>query len=115
MLTVYGIPNCDTIKKAITALKENQLPFTFHDYKKHGISHEKLTLWLTQQPKETLINRAGTTWKQLSDEQKNAVQDNESAIALMMEKPSVIKRPIVEKDGKIVAVGWKPDTLASIA
>jgi len=114
MLTVYGIPNCDTVKKTLTALKENQLPFTFHDYKKQGISPEKLALWLTQQPKEILINRAGTTWKQLTDEQKNAVQDNESAIALMMEKPSVIKRPVVEKNGKIVAVGWKLDTLASI-
>lgn len=114
MLTVYGIPNCDTVKKAVTALKENQLPFTFHDYKKHGIGPEKLALWLTQQPKEILINRAGTTWKKLSDEQKNAIQDNESAIALMLEKPSVIKRPIIEKEGKIVAVGWKPDTLASV-
>lgn len=114
MLTVYGIPNCDTVKKALTALKENQLPYTFHDYKKEGISREKLEVWLTQQPKETLINRAGTTWKQLSDEQKSAVQDNESAIALMMEKPSVIKRPVIEKEGKIVAVGWKPETLGSI-
>ncbi|WP_428655053.1 arsenate reductase [Runella sp.] len=114
MLTVYGIPNCDTVKKALTALKENQLPHTFHDYKKEGISREKLEVWLTQQPKETLINRAGTTWKQLSDEQKSAVQNNESAIALMMEKPSVIKRPVIEKEGKIVAVGWKPETLGSI-
>lgn len=114
MLTVYGIPNCDTVKKAVTALKENQLPYTFHDYKKQGIKAEKLALWLTQYPKETLINRAGTTWKQLSDEQKSAVQDNESAIALMMEKPSVIKRPVIEKEGQIVAVGWKPETLAQL-
>lgn len=114
MLTVYGIPNCDTVKKAVTALKENQLPYTFHDYKKQGITPEKLAFWLTQYPKETLINRAGTTWKQLSDEQKEAVKDNESAIALMMEKPSVIKRPVIEKEGQIVAIGWKPETIAQL-
>ncbi|AEI48590.1 arsenate reductase [Runella slithyformis] len=114
MLTVYGIPNCDTVKKAVTALKEHQLPYTFHDYKKQGITPEKLALWLTQYPKETFINRAGTTWKQLSDEQKSAVQDDESAIALMMEKPSVIKRPVIEKEGLIIAVGWKPETLAQL-
>ncbi len=114
MLTVYGIPNCDTVKKAVTALKENQIPYTFHDYKKEGITHEKLALWLTQHPKEVLINRAGTTWKQLSDEQKNAIQDNESAIALMMKKPSVIKRPVVEQQGQIMVIGWKPESIDKV-
>ena len=114
MFTVYGIPNCDTVKKAVTALKENQIPYTFHDYKKEGITHEKLALWLTQHPIEVLINRAGTTWKQLSDEQKNAIQDNESAIALMMEKPSVIKRPVIEQQGQIRVIGWKPESIDKV-
>ncbi|TAH07652.1 MAG: ArsC family reductase [Runella slithyformis] len=111
MLTVYGIPNCDTLKKAIVWLKENGLEYQFHDYKKQGITPEKLTEWLTQTDHQTLINRAGTTWKQLSDEQKADVKDNESAIALMLGKPSVIKRPVIEQNDQIVKIGWKPAEL----
>ncbi|MDF7816268.1 Spx/MgsR family RNA polymerase-binding regulatory protein [Runella sp. MFBS21] len=109
MVTIYGIPNCDTIKKTLTALKENHINYTFHDYKKEGISRQKLAEWLTQQPQEILINRAGTTWKKLTDDPKNSLQNPEDIITLMQENTSLIKRPIIEKEGKIIVVGWKPD------
>lgn len=108
MLKVYGIPNCDTIKKSITWLKNHGVAYEFHDYKKLGISQEKLEEWLTQVSWEKLVNRAGTTYKKLSDEEKTKIIDNASAIALMLEKTSVIKRPIVESD-KILAVGFKEE------
>jgi arsenate reductase len=113
MLKVYGIPNCDTVKKTTTWLKENNLAYEFHDYKKEGISQEKLQEWLMQVPYEKLVNRAGTTFKSLSDDEKSKIIDNASAIALMFEKTSVIKRPIVESD-KILAVGFKKEAYEAI-
>ena len=106
MLKVYGIPNCDTVKKATVWLKNKGMAYEFHDYKKLGISEAKLEEWLTQVPYDKLVNRAGTTFKKLTDEEKAKITDNASAIALMLEKTSVIKRPIVESD-KILAVGFK--------
>jgi arsenate reductase len=106
MYTIYGIANCDTMKKAITWLKDNNIPVEFHDYKKKGISAEKLEEWLTQKPWDVLINKAGTTWKKLSEEEKAI--NNESALKLMLEKTSLIKRPIIESD-KIVAMGFNPE------
>jgi len=111
MLTVYGIPNCDTIKKTLNWLKTNQIEFQFHDYKKQGISREIIENWLSQTDWTTLVNKAGTTFKALSDEQKNAVNNAQSALELMLEKPSLIKRPIIENQGKVVKVGWKPEGL----
>ncbi len=108
MLKVYGIPNCDTVKKATVWLKNKGIAYEFHDYKKLGISEAKLEEWLGQVSHETLINRKGTTFKGLSDGEKSKIIDNASAIALMHEKTSVIKRPIVESD-KILAVGFKVD------
>lgn len=109
MLTLYGIPNCNTVKKARTWLQENNVAYEFHDYKKQGIDTEKIENWMTQQPWEKLVNRAGMTYRKLSDEEKAAIKDNASATALMMKKNSVIKRPIVEKDGNIVALGFKEE------
>jgi arsenate reductase (glutaredoxin) len=111
MFTLYGIPNCDTIKKTLNWFKANNLAYQFHDYKKQGITPEKLAEWLAQTEHSALINRTGTTWQQLTDQEKNAVQDNASAMALMLQKPSVIKRPIIEQGGKIVKIGWKPEGL----
>lgn len=113
MIKVYGIPNCDTMKKAIHWLKENQIEFEFHDYKKRGISPEKLEDWLSQHSFETLINKAGTTYKKLSDEEKALIKDYLSAKNLMLEKNSVIKRPIIESD-KILLIGFNPETYASV-
>lgn len=109
MLTLYGIPNCNTVKKARTWLQENNIAYEFHDYKKQGIDAEKIENWMTQQPWEKLVNRAGMTYRKLSDQEKAAINDNASATKLMIEKTSVIKRPIVEKDGNIVALGFKED------
>ena len=111
MYKIYGIKNCDTMKKATTWLSENNVDFEFHDYKKLGISEDKIQQWLTQKPWEVLINRAGTTWKKLSDDEK--ATDEISATKLMMAKPSMIKRPIIEND-KIVVMGFNSDTYEQI-
>jgi arsenate reductase len=111
MYKIYGIKNCDTMKKAFDWLTENNVSYEFHDYKKMGISEGKIQEWLTQKPWDVLINRAGTTWKKLSDEEK--ATDEISATKLMMEKPSMIKRPIIEKD-KIVVMGFNSDTYEKI-
>lgn len=113
MLKVYGIPNCDTVKKAMVWLKNKGIAYEFHDFKKLGISETKLEEWLTQVPYDKLVNRAGTTFKKLTDEEKAKITDNASAIALMLEKTSVIKRPIVESD-KILAMGFKVEEYYTI-
>lgn len=113
MYKIYGIPNCDTVKKAQTWLKEHDIPYEFHDYKKLGISAEKLAEWLTQYPQQTLINRSGTTWKKLSEEQKNSVVDAASAIPVMLTNTSAIKRPIIEK-GNIIAIGFRVEEYEKI-
>ena len=113
MKTVYAIPNCNTVKKAIDWLKANKIDYEFHDYKKLGISEAKLEEWLTQVPYDKLVNRAGTTFKKLTDEEKAKITDNASAIALMLEKTSVIKRPIVESD-KILAMGFKAEEYEAV-
>ncbi|OIR00097.1 regulatory protein Spx [mine drainage metagenome] len=118
MLTVYGIPNCNTVKKARTWLDEHGVAYTFHDFKKLGIDEATLNLWLTQQPWEKLINRAGLTWRGLSDEAKAAITDNASANALMQAKTSVIKRPLLvrnqEQGQQILALGFSETEYAKI-
>ncbi len=109
MLIVYGIPNCDTVKKTLNWLKTNEIEYQFHDYKKQGITREKLENWLTQADWTTLLNCAGTTFKNLSDEQKTSIQDADSALAFMLENTSSIKRPVIEKDGQLIKIGWKPE------
>ena len=93
--TLYGIPNCDTVKKARTWLADNGHDFTFHDFKKQGLSRELVEGWLKDLDWETLVNRKGMTWRNLPDERKAQIVDNDSAIALMLENPSVIKRPVL--------------------
>ena len=107
MITVYGIPNCNTVKKARTWLEERGIAYEFHDYKKKGVSREKLEHWLTQVPWEKLLNRAGMTWRKLSDEQKAMVTDADAAAGLMQSSTSIIKRPLIENaDGKVVTLGF---------
>jgi arsenate reductase len=101
-MKLYGIPNCNTVKKARTWLTGNGIAIPFHDFKKQGVSEELLEAWLEQISWEKLVNRQGTTWRQLPDEAKAAVCDETSAIRLMLEKSSVIKRPVLEMDGKII-------------
>lgn len=106
MYTLYGIKNCNTVKKAIDWLNSHKVVFAFHDYKKEGISKAQLTSWTKQINWEMLVNKKGTTWRSLSDEEKAKITNATSAIALMQEKTSVIKRPLIEKDGKVVTVGF---------
>ncbi|WP_353126231.1 ArsC family reductase [Parapedobacter pyrenivorans] len=99
---VYGIKNCNTVKKALTWLEDNAISYTFHDFKKEGISEEKLLTWENQIGWEPLVNKRGTTWRQLSSEEQTAVIDSDSANALMQAKTSVIKRPVIESNGGII-------------
>jgi arsenate reductase len=107
MLTFYGIPNCDTVKKARTWLDGRGVAYAFHDYKKGGIDEASLRRWTDRLGWETVLNRAGTTFRALSETDKAGL-DQDKAIALMLAQPSMIKRPIVEGDGMLVA-GFKPD------
>ena len=94
-ITLYGIPNCDTVKKSRTWLQEHHIEFVFHDFKKQGLDQQTITTWLTHLSLEVLINRKGTTWRALNDEQKASATDMEQAIALMQANPSLIKRPVL--------------------
>jgi arsenate reductase (glutaredoxin) len=109
MITVYGIPNCDTVKKARTWLAERGLEVAFHDFKKQGVPAAELPAWLAAFGRDKLINRAGTTWRKLDDAAKAAVVDDASAQALMLREPSVIKRPVVRwPDGRLT-LGFSAD------
>jgi len=112
MITVYGIPNCDTIKKARNWLKDNGIDYEFHDYKKLGVPEKELKAWVKQLGWETLLNKRGTTWRKLDDETKNSV-DEKSAIQIMLENPSIIKRPVLSK-GKTLLVGFSADEYAQL-
>ena len=111
-ITLYGIPNCDTVKKARTWLADNGHDFTFHDFKKQGLSSELVQGWLKDLDWETLVNRKGMTWRNLSDERKAQVNDADSATDLMLENPSVIKRPVLQGVGP-VSVGFSSDAYTS--
>ena len=102
---IYGIPNCDTVKKARTWLADHQQAFDFHDFKKQGLTRDIVADWLQHLARDVLVNRKGTTWRALSDERKASIVDDEAAIALMLENPSVIKRPVLDKNGTF-AVGF---------
>jgi arsenate reductase (glutaredoxin) len=101
--TLYGIPNCDTVKKARTWLADHGHEFTFHDFKKQGLAPETVAGWLEQLDWEVLVNRKGLTWRNLGDEQKAAVVDKASALELMLANPSVIKRPVLDNGGTFSA------------
>jgi arsenate reductase len=113
MTTLYGIPNCDTVKKARTWLAEQQQDFTFHDFKKQGLTEAIVKQWLKHVGWETLVNKKGTTWRGLPDERKAAVTDAASATQLMLEFPSVIKRPVLQT-GAASHVGFAPDQYQQI-
>jgi len=105
--TLYGIRNCDTMKKAWTWLDEHGVTYDFHDYKKAGAPRARLEAWAAQVGWERLLNRAGTTFKKLPDADKQGL-DQAKAIALMLAQPSMIKRPVVETQGRLL-VGFKPE------
>jgi Spx/MgsR family transcriptional regulator len=109
--TLYGITNCDTVKKARAWLDAEGVAYAFHDYKKAGADATKLAAWCDALGWETVINRAGTTFKKLPDASKAGL-DQKKAIALMLAQPSMIKRPIVEHAAGLLA-GFKPDEWAA--
>jgi arsenate reductase (glutaredoxin) len=106
-VTLYGIPNCDTVKKARAYLDLRGIAYAFHDYKKAGVDAARLQRWVKEVGWETLLNKAGTTFKKLPDADKLNI-DEDKAIAMMTANPSMIKRPVVEGGQKLL-VGFKPD------
>ena len=109
MTTVlYGIPNCDTVKKARRWLDARQIAYEFHDYKKEGADPARVAAWIEAKGVATVLNRRGTTFRKLSDAEKADAQDSHKAVALLVQHPSMIKRPIVEHDGGLL-VGFKED------
>lgn len=109
--TLYGIPNCDTVKKARVWLDQHAVAFAFHDYKKAGIDRERVEAWVAEHGWETVLNRAGTTFRALPEADK-ADLGADKAIALMLANPSMIKRPVLDL-GDRTLVGFKPDIYAA--
>jgi len=105
-MKLYGIPNCNTVKKARDWLEKNRIEVEFHDFKKLGLDPASAKNWLKQTEWENLVNRSGMTWRGLTDAQKKRVKDESSALKLMLEKTSVIKRPVLEKNGKVLHIGF---------
>ena len=112
MTTLYGIPNCDTVKKARTWLDAQGVAYAFHDFKKAGVPPQ-LDHWLAQLGWEAVLNRKGTTWRKLDAAQQAAGHDAASAAALLRAAPSAIKRPVVEWDDGAVTVGFAPEAWAA--
>jgi arsenate reductase (glutaredoxin) len=109
-ITIYGIKNCDTMKKARAWLDSHGVSYSFHDYKVAGAPKERLKVWCDELGWETLLNRAGTTFRKLPDSDKEGLNERK-ALALMLAQPSVIKRPVLEAGHKLL-VGFKPETYA---
>lgn len=109
-MQLFGIPNCNTVKKARDWLEAHGIAYEFHDFKKQGVDSTLVNSWLQQMPWEKLVNRAGMTWRNLSEAEKAAVNDAGAALHLMLAKSSVIKRPVLAKDGKILSLGFSEAT-----
>ena len=110
-ITIYGIKNCDTMKKARAWLDQRGVAYDFHDYNTAGIERAKLESWAKKAGWETLLNRAGMTFRKLPDKDKTAL-DEKKAIALMLAQPSMIKRPVLDLGGGKLLVGFKPEIYA---
>jgi arsenate reductase len=107
-ITIYGIKNCDTMKKARAWLEKHGVEYLFHDYKTQGIDRERLEQWCKKVGWETLLNRAGTTFRKLPENEKASV-DARKAVQLMLAQPSMIKRPVLELGGGKLLVGFAPE------
>ena len=105
-MKLYGIHNCGTVKKARAWLDEHGIDYEFHDFKKQGITKTLLADWLQQVGWQKLLKKTGPTWGQLPDAVKTSIRDDTSALALMLEKPNVIRRPVLERGGKVLATGF---------
>ena len=111
-VTIYGIKNCDTMKKARAWLDKHGVDYAFHDYKTAGIERAQLEQWSKKVGWEILLNRAGTTFKKLPDKEKDGITQAK-ALALMLKQPSMIKRPVLEADRGKLLVGFKPEQYAA--
>jgi arsenate reductase len=111
-ITIYGIKNCDTMKKARGWLDKHGVDYAFHDYKASGIDRDRLERWAKKVGWETLLNRAGTTFRKLPDKDKEGLSEKKS-IALMLAQPSMIKRPVLDLGGGKLLVGFKPELYAA--
>ncbi|QDL53871.1 ArsC family reductase [Rhodoferax aquaticus] len=109
---VFGIPNCDTVKKARTWLTDHGIAYEFHDFKKLGVPAPELEQWLAAVGWEKLLNRQGTTWRKLDAGVQASVVDAQTAAAVMVSTPSVIKRPVVMWADRSITVGFKPESFA---
>ncbi len=105
-ITLYGIPNCDTVKKARAWFAERGAGITFHDFRKQGVPEAQLTRWIEAVGWEALVNRQGTTWRKLAADEQAAVRDAASAHALLLRQPSAIKRPVADWGGGGITVGF---------
>ena len=112
MVTVYGIKNCDTMKKARAWLDKAGVDYAFHDYKTAGIERDRLEIWTKKVTWEKLLNRAGTTFRKLPDKEKDGLTEKK-AIALMLAQPSMIKRPVLDLGGSKIMVGFAPELYKS--
>lgn len=111
-VTIYGIKTCDTMKKAFVWLDQNAIPYTFHNYKIDGVSRQDLERWCASAGWEKVLNKAGTTFRKLPPEAKTDLDQNK-AIALMIEQPSMIKRPVLDT-GETIELGFKADRYATL-
>jgi Spx/MgsR family transcriptional regulator len=112
-ITIYGIPNCDTTKKALNWLNKNKIAYSFHDYKQEGISAKKLEEWSKKAGWEAVLNKRSTTWRELPEAEQQKVKDKASAINVMMMNNSIIKRPIIEKGNELI-IGYNEKAMQQL-
>lgn len=113
-ITVYGIPNCDQIKKARTWLDARAIAYSFHDFKKQGVVAAHARAWIHQAGAERVINRKGSTWRALDDARKALADKASGAATLICEQPSLVKRPVLERGGALLAIGFDADHYAQL-
>lgn len=114
MVILYGIPNCDTVKKARTWLDQHKISYQFHDFKQSGIEGKSIQRWIDAMGIEIVLNKKSTTWRGLDATQQASAANIKKAIQLMQEHTSLIKRPILEKDGQVLAVGFDTEKYSSL-
>lgn len=110
-MKIYGIPNCNTVKKTLDWFRLHEIDYEFHDFKKLDVDRHKLEEWSKHLGWEALLNKRGTTWKMLSPEVQNSITSKDSAFKLMQEKVSVIKRPVIETGSDLVLLGFNEEQL----
>ena len=113
MTTLFGIPNCDTVRKARKWLEAEGIDYQFHDFKKQGITEEALRDWIAQAGLDTVLNRRGTTWRKLPEAERENL-DEIKAKALLLEHTSMIKRPVLQLDDGSIHIGFKPDMYSEL-